>query len=185
MNPDFIDDLGPEDKANALKFLAALDEYRETHTDEEFDRLVDLFKLVDQMENEPALAGAGFLDSPLNEVAPKSDNSPRVDKSDNPLGIKAKPCPWGTWVGTTGTRDELINSKLCADYMFDQLGEKNARSGPTEYGDRFTLQRRSNQRYQITLWLRPKARKPHGMASVDIYQTDISALLKQISGCAS
>lgn len=185
MNPDFIDDLGPEDKANALKFLAALDEYRETHTDEEFDRLVDLFKLVDQMENEPALAGAGFLDGPLNEVAPKSDNSLRVYKSDNPLGIKVRAYDYATMATAVGTRNELISSKLCADYMFDQLGEKNARSGPTEYGDRFTLERRSNQQYQITLWLKPKARKPHGMASVDIYQTDISALLKQISGCAS
>ena len=128
MNPDFIDDLGPEDKAKALKFLAELDEYRETHTDEEFDRLVGLFKLVGQMENEPELVVAG------RDFPPKSEC-----ESDNSLRIKRRAYDWATVDEAVGTRNELISSKLCAAYMFDQLGEKNARSGPTEYGDRFAL----------------------------------------------
>lgn len=174
MNPDLIDDLGPEDKAKALKFLAALDEYRETHTDEEFDRLVDLLKLVGQMENEPE------LDVTERDFLPKSER-----ESDNSLRIEVRAYDWGTMAEAIGTREELINSGLCADYMFDQLGEKNARSGPTEYGDRFKLTRRANQRYKITLCLYPKAKKPHGMASVDISKIDTSDILKKISGGAS
>ena len=174
MSPDFIDDLGPNDRAKALQFLAALDEYRETHTDEEFDRLIDLFKLVDQMENEPELVVAG------RDFPPESEY-----ESDNSLRIKVRAYDWGTMAEAIGTREELINSGLCADYMFDQLGDKNARSGPTEYGDRFRLTRRANQRYKITLCLSPKTKKPHGMASVDISKIDISGILKKISGCVS
>ncbi len=83
------------------------------------------------------------------------------------------------YVETVATRDQLINSGFAAQYMFNQLGDKNTRSGPTEYGDSFTLERRGYGRYKLLLRHRPDAQNPYGMANIDPYETDISAILKQ------
>ena len=85
---------------------------------------------------------------------------------------------------TVATRAQLVNNGFAADYMFDQLGDKNTRSGPTEYGDNFTLERRVHGRYKLLLTLSNEAQQPYGMGKVDPYKTDISGVLEALS-CAS
>lgn len=71
------------------------------------------------------------------------------------------------YIETVGTRDQLVNSGFAADYMFEQLGEKNKRSGPTEFGDRFDLMRRAYNSYDLRFILGNEARVPYGMGHID------------------
>ena len=163
MTPDFRKPVGKKE-------LLAMLRYRKTHTAEETSRFVAEFKFEMRIHDQLKREAEEF------ETARQTGDF---------LDVKAEAQYWGTNVEATGPREELIDRGLCADYMFDQLGDKNARSGPTEYGDKFTLTRRANQQYKIVLWLYPRARHPYGMASTDPYQTDISDILEQISGGAS
>ena len=98
------------------------------------------------------------------------------------LDIKFSQSLYGdaVYVDTVGTRDELIESNLAADYMFDQLGDGNTRKGSTEYGDRFNLERRANGLFNLSLSLRTEAKHPYGMGKIDPYETDITDILNQI-----
>ncbi len=84
-------------------------------------------------------------------------------------------------VKTIGTREQLIQSGLAADYMFGQLGNQNSRKGPTEYGDRFRLDRRAKSKFSFSLRLLPTAEIPIRMATADPYTTDIGHILERIS----
>lgn len=169
MIPGFREPVSKEELLAALK--AAAVRCRQTHTEEEISRFVAEIKsdmrIHDQLAREAGEFGA-------------------VYQIGDYLDIEAEAHDWGATAEAIGTRDELISKGLCADYMFDQLGEKKKRTGPTEYGDRFTLERRANERYKIELRLGNEAKIPYGMRSTaDPYQTDISDILEQISGGVS
>ena len=68
-------------------------------------------------------------------------------------------------------------SGLAADYMFEQMGEQKSRRGSTEHGDKFSLVRKSGDRFALSLWLYKEAEIPFEMRSADPYQTDISDIL--------
>ena len=78
-------------------------------------------------------------------------------------------------------RNELIRNGWAADYMFEQMGEKNTRTGPTEHGDQFHLARKSGGRFAFNLWLFNEAKNSFAMRAVDPYDTDISDILERIS----
>ena len=59
-----------------------------------------------------------------------------------------------------GTREELLECGVAMPYMFDQLGEMLERSGPTEFGDRFTLRRMAKGRYKLTIKNSEEPRTP-------------------------
>ena len=80
-----------------------------------------------------------------------------------------------------GTRAELIRCGVAHDYMFEQLGKHGQRSGPTEYGDNFRLQRLTKDSFKLTVYLSNTARNPYGMSKVDPYETDISDILERIA----
>ena len=79
----------------------------------------------------------------------------------------------------SGSRADLLATGAAAEYMFDQLGDNSgSRSGPTEFGDKFTLHRRKND-FDLLIWTFDRPQQPFGMAKVDPYDTDISEILAQ------
>lgn len=87
--------------------------------------------------------------------------------------------PW--LVELRGTRDELLESGVAECYMFDQLGSNQTRSGPTEYGDSFTLRRMANGRFNLAIHFRDTASIPYGMMSFDLDSIDIGPILRRVS----
>lgn len=87
-----------------------------------------------------------------------------------------------TLVWAKGTRAELIESGLAADYMFEMLGDKNTKGARTEYGDMYSLARRKGNRFQLLLELLPEPKNPRGMGHIDPYDTDISDILSRLGG---
>lgn len=79
-----------------------------------------------------------------------------------------------------GTRAELIACGVADDYMFEQLGEQGQRSGPTEYGDKFRLQRLGKDRFELRVYLNEVAENPYGMSKIDPYDTDISDIMARV-----
>ena len=86
-----------------------------------------------------------------------------------------------TLLWAKGTRAELIESGLAAEYMFDMLGDKNTKGARTEYGDIYSIGRCWHGRYSLKLELLPEPKNPHGMGYIDPYDTDISGILERIS----
>ena len=81
-----------------------------------------------------------------------------------------------------GTRDGLLDSDAAAGYMFDQLGDnKKSRTGPTDCGDKFYLERNNNGRFRLLIWTFDCPQQPFGLSKVDPYKTDISKILERIS----
>ena len=81
-----------------------------------------------------------------------------------------------------GTRAELLECGVAADYMFEQLAEQGQRSGPTEYGDSFKLQRLGSGTFELNVYFHEDAKKPYGMSKIDPYDTDISDILARLGG---
>ena len=90
--------------------------------------------------------------------------------------------PFAVIVEAIGTRNQLIEAGLAADYMFDRLGDNPGRAGSTEYGDRYRIERRTlrYEHFKLRLEIKEEPRNPHGLSHVDPYKTEISSILKNL-----
>jgi len=64
--------------------------------------------------------------------------------------------PWGHLIEFEGTREQLIEAGVASCEMLDAWGRVSWKSGADEFGCKFTVEYRANQRFRLIRFLTEK-----------------------------
>ena len=72
-----------------------------------------------------------------------------------PLVVEYQPkLRWGDYIEFEGTQDELLGAGVATPEMFSDFGVHEVRSGPDEFGCKFTLERSAPDRFRLMRFLK-------------------------------